>query len=138
MNEAVNFFAEFELNEEKELKGTWVPYRGDVEFLIARNLNKAFRRDLQKQIKRSKKDLESKDEDISDNKSLAILIDTMSEHILLGWKGPLQDKEGKPIEYNKENAKNLLKHELFRRWVNEQADNIQNFLAIQEGEDEGN
>lgn len=135
-NQAVDLFAEFAVNEALSQDGTWIHYTGDVYFLVARAGNKQYRKVAQALYKRNERMLESKT-DAASEKLVEIVIEAMASGTLLGWKGNVQ-YEGKPLPYNKENAKVLLGMERFRDWIDAQAKDEAQFAAVQEDENEKN
>jgi len=135
-NTAVDLFDDFALNTDAEEKGVWVPYRDGVEFLIARAGNDAYRRKLAYLAKKHDRLLNQKTP-AADAKSEEIFIDVMAATILLDWKGSLKF-QGKDLPYSTDNAKTLLAHKLFRKWVSDQAEDEKAYKATQEAEDEKN
>lgn len=132
-NEAVDLFAEFATNEALEADGVWVPFKGDVEFLIARAGNKAYNKALALQYKRNKAMLDG-NTDASEAKSEEIMVDVTARHVLKGWKGNVTLKGEKLGEYSVEGAKRLLALKQFREWVMAQASEFSQYKAVQEDE----
>lgn len=128
----VDIFADFAVNDD----AVYVPYKGDVEFLIARANNKQFRKEISRQYKKHERLLESKTE-AADEKGEEIMVEVMAKTILVGWKGALAVK-GEVLTYSVENAKKLLSVPLFREWVSKQADDVNSYKVVKEAEEEKN
>ena len=135
-NTAIDLFAEFATNTSAEEAGAWVPYTGDIEFLIARSNNPTYARKLTKLFDRNRQLLNTKGK-AAEAKAEEITIDVMAEAILLGWKGTFTWK-GQPLPYSKENAKTVLAVKDFRRWVQEKAEDFERFKLVQDEVDAGN
>lgn len=132
-NEAVDIFAEFATNEALENEGVWVPFKGDVEFLIARAGNKAYNKALALQYKKNKALLDA-NSDASEAKSEEIMVDVAARHVLKGWKGTVTHKGENLGAYSIEGAKRLLALKQFREWVMAQASEFSQYKAVQEDE----
>jgi hypothetical protein len=135
-NTAIDLFAEFATNANAEEAGAWVPYSGDIEFLIARSNNPTYARKLTKLFDRNRQLLNTKGK-AAEEKAEQITIEVMAEAILLGWKGNFTWK-GAPLPYSKENAKTVLALKDFRRWVQEKAEDFERFKLVQDEADAGN
>ncbi len=135
-NTAIDLFAEFATNTAVEEAGAWVPYSGDIEFLIARSNNPTYARKLTKLFDRNRQLLNTKGK-AAEDKAQEITIEVMAESILLGWKGTFTWK-GQPLPYSKENAKTVLSVQDFRRWVQEKAEDFDRFKLVQDEADAGN
>lgn len=136
MTQAVDIFNDFAVNETAALDGVWVPYRGDIEFCIAKNGNKNFRKQAQVVFKRHGRMLEQGGE-VAEAKSRELMIDLMAKTILIGWKGTVMF-QGTALEYSVENAKKLLAVDGFRDWVDAQAKDEAQYKAVKDEEDEKN
>ena len=136
VEETVDIFTDLALNQESEVGGVWVPYRGDVEFLIARSNNRKFRKLFTHQYKKNQRLVDS-NTDAGEAKGDELLIDVLAQSVLLGWKGKLAI-QGERLEYTVGNAKRLLAIPLFREWVSKQSDDIQAYKAVQDAEDQKN
>lgn len=132
-NEAVDLFAEFATNEALEAEGVWVPFKGDVEFLIARAGNKAYNKALALHFKRNKALLEG-NSDSAEAKSEEIMIDVTARHILKGWKGTVTIKGENLGDYSVDGAKRMLALKQFREWVMAQASEFSQYKAVQDEE----
>ena len=133
---AVDLFADFAVNEALSQDGVWVPYNGDVEFLIARAGNKNYRKVAQALYKKNERLLDSKT-DAAGEKLTEIVVESMAKGILLNWRGNVQF-QGEPLPYSLDNARKLLAHERFRDWIDAQAKDEAQFAAVQEDENEKN
>ena len=142
MTTVVDIFADFAINDTKSKDGVWVPYRGDVEFLLARSGNKNFRKQAQALMGRNRRVLDMKDgngnsTDEAEAKLTEIMIEIMAKTVLLGWKGNLQF-QGNPLEYSVDNAKKLLKIDSFRDMISGMASDEQRYKEVQEVEEAKN
>jgi hypothetical protein len=126
----VDIFATYAVDEAKEVTGAGVVI-GDSTFKVARAGNKHYVRMLQKEVEKHQKALDVKDEN-ADALSDRIMIDVIAETILLGWSNV--SYKGKPMEYSKANAKELLSHREFRIEIMKRADDFSNFQASFEEE----
>lgn len=131
---SIDIFEDFATDTSAEEEGTWVPYAGNVEFLIARFGNKAFTKRFAQLHKLHKRVLDTKS-DAADQKADEIMVTAYADAVLLGWKGDLTYK-GASLPYSKENAKTLLGLKDFREWVYTQASEMANFKAAAEAEEE--
>lgn len=133
---AVDLFADFAVNEALSQDGVWVPYTGDVEFLIARAGNKNYRKVAQALYKKNERMLDSRT-DAANEKLTEIVVESMAKGILLNWRGNVQF-QGQDLPYSLDNARKLLAHERFRDWVDAQAKDEAQFAAVQADENEKN
>ena len=133
---AVDLFADFAVNEALSQDGVWVPYNGDVEFLVARAGNKNYRKVAQALYKKNERLLDSKTV-AAGEKLVEIVVESMAKGILLNWRGNVQF-QGEPLPYSLDNARKLLAHERFRDWIDAQAKDEAQFAAVQEDENEKN
>lgn len=136
VEETIDIFTDLALNQDTEISGVWVPYRGDVEFLIARSNNRKFRKLFTHQYKKNQRLVDS-NTDAGEAKGDELLIDVLAQSVLLGWKGKLAI-QGELVQYSVSNAKRLLAIPLFREWVSKQADDIEAYKAVQAEEDQKN
>lgn len=127
----MDIFSTYAVDETKEQSGTWMEV-GDAKFLVARAGNKSYVKLLGKEVEKNQKSLDRKDE-AADALSDKIMIDVLAETILLGWENV--SYKGKPMEYSKVNAKELLSHKEFRREIMKLADDFNAFKAAQEAEE---
>jgi hypothetical protein len=91
-----------------------------------------------KALRQRMKDNQIDPEDNSDeNEKLvtSLVVETMAETILLGWKG--LEYKGKALEYSKENAVTLLEVKDFRKRIGNIADSAESF-RLKDEEEAGN
>lgn len=129
----VDMFADFATDDDAVENGKWIPYRGGVEFLIARDGNRKHHRELIKYWKENPTDgLEEADTPEAEEKRSKLIkaatIYGTARGVLLSWKGPLVIK-GKPLPYSIENAETLLKMPDFLEWVSRQSNARANYAA---------
>jgi len=127
--EGLDIFAEFAVDD----GGVWVPYAGDVEFLIARANNAKFRRRISYFYEKHRRLLDGKGE-AAEAKSNEIIATVMAETILLGWKGKVKF-QGQVLEYSKPNAEKLLAVAPFREWVSKMANDEHAYKIVKDEED---
>ena len=130
---AIDLFNEFATNAEAEEKGVWQDFAPGVKFLIARSTNKHYSRALTKAFEKNRTVL-SRTTDAAEAMSEDIMIGVIARTILLDWEGVVY--QGKAMDYSFENARTLLAHKDFRRWVMSKAEDLDSFKAVQEAEDE--
>ena len=128
----LDIFAEFAVDD----GGVWVPYAGDVEFLIARANNAKFRRRISYFYEKHRRLLDGKGE-AAEAKSNEIMATVMAETILLGWKGKVKF-QGQVLEYSKPNAEKLLAVAPFREWVSKMANDEHAYKIVKDEEDKEN
>lgn len=131
-DDGLDIFAEFAVDD----GGVWVPYAGDVEFLIARANNAKFRRRISYFYEKHRRLLDGKGE-AAEAKSNEIMATVMAETILLGWKGKVK-MQGQVLEYSKSNAEKILAVAPFREWVNKMANDEHAYKVVKEEEDKEN
>lgn len=137
---AVDIFSMFAVNETKANEGVWVPFMGDIEFLIGRELNHKFREVAKAANKRYER-LLKQDTPEAEAKGLEVTIDILARSVLLDWRDPNGELtyKGQPIgSYSVEKAKQLLSLEGFRQWVQEQSRDEKIFKEVEDKEDEKN
>jgi len=102
---SMNPYQMFETDENLETSGIWIDY-GSFKFKIARagGSNEKYRRLLQNRMKPYRRQVQT--ETMSEEKASEILLGTFVDSVLLGWEG-VTDREGNPLEYNRENALKL-------------------------------
>lgn len=131
-DDGLDIFAEFAVDD----GGVWVPYAGDVEFLIARANNAKFRRRISYFYEKHRRLLDGKGE-AAEAKSNEIMATVMAETILLGWKGKVK-MQGQVLEYSKPNAEKILAVAPFREWVSKMANDEHAYKVVKEEEDKEN
>lgn len=127
----LNVFNMYATDEKAEVEGTIMEV-GEAKLTIARIGNKKYSRKLSKLYERNRKALERKD-DAADALSDKVMIDVLSETVLLGWEG-IDDENGKPMPYSKENAVKLLGLKDFRKLIMELAGDESEFKLVKEAE----
>lgn len=130
---SLDIFAQFATDETLEENGTWFDIGGGARILVARSGNRKYGKLLTKEVERARKVLDLNDE-VADKKSEEIMIAVIAETILLGWEGVTF--KGKELEYNVENAKQLLAIKDFRKLVAQYADDTSAF-KFKETEEQG-
>lgn len=130
--EVLDIFAEFATDEVAEDKGTWFPYGKTARFLVARSGNRAYSKALAVAVQERRVDLQSADPEFAQKVSDEIMTEVIASTLLLGWEGVGYKK--KPIDYTPENARELLKHREFRKFVASCADSTMAFRAQEEQE----
>lgn len=128
----LDLFSEFAVTDE----GVWVPYKGDVEFLIARYNNPKFRRRLGYYYEKNKRLLDGKGQE-AEKKSNEVMAQAMAEGILLDWKGKIAF-QGQTLTYSVANATKLLQLETFRAWVTKQSQDEETYKVVKDEEDAEN
>lgn len=119
-----------------EIDGVWVDYDSEgASVLIARLGNPANRKAYERaQVRYKSKIRKGK---LSIEESREITARTLSESIVLDWKG-FEDYSGNPLDPTVENFYLAMKHDIdFREWVAEQADISENFRAAEVEENGG-
>lgn len=133
----MDLFKAFATDEKLEIEGRWVPLTAKTSFKIAREYNKHFSREFQREYKAHKLELEAKDpsaEAVADD----IMCRVMAKTILLDWKGPVSLNGEDLGAYSHEAATKALKLKEFRAWVGKHAADFAAYKACQEDEDEKN
>jgi hypothetical protein len=126
----LDIFAQYATDETLENDGVWIG-----NFLVARSGNRQYVKVLTAAVDKNKVALDVKGDE-AEKLSDKIMIDTLAESVLLGWKDV--GYKGAPLEYTKANARMLLAHKDFRREVAKMAEDISSFKATLEGEQEKN
>lgn len=130
----MDFFAEFAVNETAAKEGVFVPYRGDVEFKIAKIGTRTYRNFASPLFQRNDRILKQKG-DAAEDKAIELVITVMANVVLVGWKGDLK-YQGQPLgDYTVEKAKKLLAHEGFRDWVDAQSKRDDLYKEVQDDEE---
>lgn len=131
----IDLFEEFATDATREAEGVWEPFKGNVEFLIARAGNTNYNNMIIALAKRNKRILDGKNE-AARLKSEELMIETLANTVLLGWRGDLKFR-GKPLgEYTVQKAIELLKIKDFRDFVEAAAGDHERFrvASLQEAE----
>lgn len=106
-----------------EKEGVWRPYE-DAQFKIAGVNSPAYQRALRRHGANVAAAKMRKDPAVQDK----ILIESMADGILLDWKGSVE-MNGKKLPVSRENKITLLSIPVFRNWIAEQMQEIENFQA---------
>ena len=93
-------------NEQKQLEGVWITYEDDLKFKIAYAQSKVVTREREKRHAKMRKK-HGWNRDLPPEAVEKIAIDLTVQFILKDWSG-LEDKHGNKIEFNEENARDLL------------------------------
>ncbi len=104
---------QFATNHAKEVDGTWIDYGPNEDgtvpgFKLARmgKANKRYTKALDQATRPHRRAIELKA--LSEELSEKLLLDVFVVTVLLDWRN-VQDKDGKPIAFNADNAKALFK-----------------------------
>lgn len=124
---------DFRLDKDAKQQGVWVDFGGGASFKLANFDNPSFTDAFRKATK-PYNDLGKK---IPEDDQLEIMARTMSQFIVLDWKGVYDgDKE---LVYSADNAYRLLKElEWIRMRIIKEAQDLENFRAKAREETEGN
>lgn len=128
---ALNIFKKYATDEAAESNGTWINLGDGAEVLVARLGNKAYGKMLGKEFQANKRILDlGEDSEEADAKSNEIMANVLAETILLDWKG-VEGEDGKPMEYNKDNARKVLGLKEFRAEIMRLAGDVENYRLKQ-------
>lgn len=127
----LDVFAQFAVDEKKELEGVWQEIGGGAKLLIARAGNKKYARMLAREVEKHQRALDVKNE-AADELSDRIMVDVLAQTVLIGWEGIQYKKQALP--YSVENAKMLLGVKDFRNLVSKLAGDFEAYRAAQEAE----
>jgi len=130
-NDALDIFAQYATDEGLENNGTWFPIGKKSRLLIARAGNRAYGKELTRQVELNRVALDVGD-DSADALSEQIMISVLAKTILLGWENI--SFKGETLSYSEENARVLLKVKDFRKQVVTFAENLQSFKVKEEVE----
>lgn len=128
-------FAEFATDESLENNGAWHKLGKGSELLVARAGNKNYADKMSKLIEQNQAVLDGND-DAAAEKWTEIIVEAMSETVLLGWKA--LDYKAQPYgDYSPEKARALLQHKDFRQRVSKMSDSMDAYrakLEVKQGE----
>lgn len=98
-------YAVFDTDKELEKSGVWIDY-GNFKFLIARagGSNEKYKRLMNHRMKPFRRLIQT--DTMSEEKAQDILLETFLDAVLLDWEN-VTDKEGQPMEFNRDNARKL-------------------------------
>lgn len=130
----MDIFATFATDEVAESEGRWFPLSKKAKVLVARTGNPNYIKALRQRMKDNQIDPED-NSDENEKLVTSLVVDTMAETILLGWKG--LEYKGKALEYSKENAVTLLEVKDFRKRIGNIADSAESF-RLKDEEEAGN
>lgn len=133
----MDIYSHFGTDEKLEIEGRWVEFDDKTSFKIARANNKAFARLFTREYERNRIALTSKGEN-AEKAAEKLMIDTMAKTILVDWKGPVKLQGEDLSVYSEDNAKLVLAHKEFRKWVQAQADDFEAYKAVQADEEAKN
>lgn len=127
----MDIFDAYATDEVAESEGRWFPLSKTAKVLVARTGNPNYLKALRERMKENQID---SDDNSDENEKLVttLIIETMAETILLGWKG--LEYKGKPIEYSRANAITLLEVKGFRTRISGIADKLESFRIRAEDE----
>ena len=132
----MNPYAMFGTDSDLEKDGIWIDY-GPFGFKVARagGSNEKYRRLMQARMKPYRRQIQN--ETMSEDKAQEILLETFVDGVLLDWRD-VTDREGNKMEFNRENALQLLSDlkDLFAD-LQTQASKISNFRREEMEEDLG-
>jgi hypothetical protein len=112
-----------------ETEGVWRKFE-DAEFRIAGSNSPRYQRSLRRHAQSATAKLKT-DPATQDR----MLIEAMADTILIEWKGKVTLK-GKQLAVTRENKVTLLSVPFFRNWVAEQMQDISNFRAAADAEED--
>lgn len=130
----MDVFASYATDEVAEVEGRWFPLDKKTKVLVARTGNPNYLKAIRQRMKDAQIDTEDQSEE---NEKLVseLVVETMAETILLGWKGLQYQKQELP--YSKANAIKMLSVKGFRARISSIADKLDSF-RIKEEEEQGN
>lgn len=130
----MDIFDTYATDETAEIEGRWFPLDKKTKVLVARTGNPNYLRILRHRMKDAQIDVDDQSED---NEKLVtdLVIETMAETILLGWKGLTLKKE--ELAYSKANAMKVLSIRGFRDRISGIAGKLESF-RVKEEEAQGN
>ncbi len=130
----MDIFSTFATDEVAESEGRWFPLSKKAKVLVARTGNPNYIKSLRQRMKDNQIDPED-NSDENEKLVTSLVVETMAETILLGWKG--LEYKGKALEYSKENAVTLLEVKDFRKRIGNIADSAESF-RLKDEEEAGN
>lgn len=123
-------FATITTDKTLEKEGVWKTYE-DAEFKIAGVNSPAYQRALRRHGATISASKIKNDPAVQDK----ILIEAMADGILLDWKGNVKMK-GKNLPVTRDNKIVLLSIPVFRTWIAEQMQEIENFQSEKAAEED--
>lgn len=130
----MDIFDTYATDEVAELEGRWFPLDKKTKVLVARTGNANYLKAMRQRMKDAQIDVEDQSDE---NEALVteLVIETMAETILLGWKGLSLKKE--ELAYSKTNAMKVLAVKGFRERIAGIAGKLESF-RVKEEEAQGN
>ncbi len=131
----MDIYTSYATDEVAEAEGRWFPLDKKTKVLVARTGNRNYLKALRQRMKDAQIDHE---DETDENEALVVslVVETMAETILLGWKGDMKLK-GVVLPYTKANAVTLLEFKGFRERISGIAGKMESF-RIKEDEAQGN
>lgn len=125
---------QYATDEVAEVEGRWFPLDKKTKVLVARTGNANYLKAIRQRMKDAQIDTEDQSEE---NEKLVsdLIVETMAETILLGWKGLFLKKE--ELAYSKTNAMKVLSVKGFRARISGIADKLESF-RVKDEEAQGN
>jgi hypothetical protein len=130
----MDIFEQYATDETAELEGRWFPLDKKTKVLVARTGNANYLKAMRQRMKDAQIDV---DDQSDENEKLVtdLIIETMAETILLGWKG--MSMKGEELAYSKTNAMKALSVRGFRERIAGIAGKLESF-RVKEEEAQGN
>lgn len=130
----MDIFDTYATDEVAEVEGRWFPLDKSTKVLVARTGNTNYLKAIRQRMKDAQIDTEDQSEE---NEKLVsdLIVETMAETILLGWKNLSLKKE--VLTYSKANAMRVLSVKGFRTRISSIADKLDSF-RVKEEEAQGN
>lgn len=130
----MDIFETYATDETAEVEGRWFPLDKKTKVLVARTGNANYTRVIRQRMKDAQIDVEDQSDD---NEKLVtdLIVETMAETILLGWKG--LSMKGEDLAYSRANAMKALSVKGFRNRISGIADKLDSF-RVKEEEAQGN
>lgn len=125
----MDLFEQYATDEVAEVEGRWFPLDKTTKVLVARTGNANYLKALRQRMKDAQVDVEDNSDE---NEKLVsdLIVETMAETILLGWKNVSLKKE--VLEYSKTNAMRVLSLKGFRARISGIADKLESFRVKDE------
>lgn len=130
--------ADFRIDTELEVKGRWVPWRGDIRLLIASSGGTEYEqavRDVRRKQAVAGVDLDN----MPPRQVRALMAPAAAKHLLLGWEN-MEAEDGVPMAYSEAGARKLLADPAYYHlldFVLAQSTFIDQYLAKQAASAEG-
>jgi len=127
----MDIFNTYATDEVAEVEGRWFPLDKKTKVLVARTGNPNYLKAIRQRMKDAQIDTEDSSEE---NEKLVsdLIVETMAETILLGWKGVTL--KGEELTYSKANAIRALSIKGFRTRISGIADKLESFRIKEETE----